>query len=100
MKFVGQLVRHLGREERTFAFGRDLQSMALADEGDLAPDFVAHGDLVGSITMDVRTHCLPLAAALRRRRRSAPGEVRNTLLTHQIFNAFWVGAGPNPVKIS
>jgi hypothetical protein len=33
--------------------------MALADEGGLAPDIVANGDLVGSVAMDVRTHYPP-----------------------------------------
>ena len=59
MQFVGQIVRHLGGEARSFASGRYLQSMVLADEGGLPPDIVANGDLVGSVAMDVRTHCPP-----------------------------------------
>jgi hypothetical protein len=60
VQLVGQLVRHLGGETRGFAVRGDLQNMTFADENDLAPDFITDGDLVGSIAMDVRTHCSPL----------------------------------------
>ena len=76
MQLVGQLVRHLGCEAQAFASGRDLQSMVLADEGDLPPDLVVNGDLVGSVAMDVRTHDPPLVV-LPHRTHSAPSEVRN-----------------------
>jgi hypothetical protein len=61
VQFVGQVMRHLRGEARAFTSGRDLQSMPLTDEGDLAPNFIAHDDLLRSIAMDVRTHCLPFA---------------------------------------
>ena len=63
MQFVGQFVRHLWGEAQPFTSGHELQSMAFADEGDLVPDFITDGDLVGSVAMDVRTHCLPLRCA-------------------------------------
>ena len=53
MQLVGQIVRHLGGEARSFASGRYLQRTALADEGGLPPGIVANGDLVGSVPMDV-----------------------------------------------
>jgi hypothetical protein len=60
VQFVGQFVRHLWGEAQPFASGRELQSMAFADEDDLVPDLITDRDLVGSIAVDVRTHCLPL----------------------------------------
>ena len=79
VQFVGQIVRHLGREARSFASGRYLQSMALADEGGLPPDIVANDDLVGSVTMDARTHLSSPVAVYPHRRQSAPSEIRNLL---------------------
>jgi hypothetical protein len=63
VQLVGQFVRHLWGEAQPFASGRELQSMAFADEDDLVPDLITDGDLVGSVAMDVRTHCLPLHCA-------------------------------------
>jgi hypothetical protein len=59
VQFVRQLVGHLGGEARPFASGRDVQSMPLTDERDLAPTFITNSDLVRSIAMDVRTHGPP-----------------------------------------
>jgi len=59
VQLVGQFVRHLRGETRSFVVGCDSQNMTFADEDDLAPDFITDGDLVGSIAMDVRTHCPP-----------------------------------------
>jgi hypothetical protein len=84
VQFVGQFVCHLWGEAQPFASGRELQGMAFADEGDLVPDLITDGDLVGSVAMDVRTHCLPPSLCLALAGTHLPGEVRNTLLTLQI----------------
>jgi hypothetical protein len=34
-----------------------VEGVALADEGYLPPDFVVHGDLVGSVAVDESAHC-------------------------------------------
>jgi len=86
VQFVGEIVRHLRGEAGPFASSRDLQSMALADEGGLAPDIVANGDLVGSVAMDVRTHYPPPWLCFLNERTRLPMSFEN-LLPQSILNA-------------
>ena len=99
MQFVGEVVRHLWGEAGPFASGRDVQRMALADEGGLTPDIVANGDLVSSVARDVRTHCPPplLCFLIEGTRLTVRFE---NLLPQSIFNALWVSVGRKRVKMA
>ena len=92
VQFVGEIVSHLRGEAGPFATSRDLQSVALADEGGLASDIVANSDLVSSVAMDVRTHCPPPCLCFLNERTRLPMSFEN-LLPQSTLNALWVGAG-------
>ena len=83
VQFVGQLMGHLRSEVRSFPAGLDIEGVALADEGYLPPDFVVHGDLVGSVAVDESAHCPRLLLQCFLERRSAPGGSRHVCRTEQ-----------------